>query len=151
MIHNRIKALPAPLTSQVFAATHARSSCAVKYQAAAAVVLNKTCGQVEHHCNRVEQRRCSGWPAAMKAIKVAVTPDPGSRSLRLLCLVTCYRKEHCTSAQAMRITCLKRCTQVRFMSDLDDPTTLPGSVAMPHQGPEHYNNLWGKTRSILVS
>ena len=49
----------------------------------------------------------------------------------------------------MRITCLKRCTQVRFMSDLDDPTTLPGSVAMPHQGPEHYNNLWEKTRLIL--
>jgi hypothetical protein len=80
-------------------------------------------------------------------------PEPnGVSKENILCGVYCYGK------MADRVQCISetwgwRCDGFLPVSTvtIDDPTkTGYGSVDVPHYGPEKYDNMWQKVRSILV-
>jgi glycoprotein-N-acetylgalactosamine 3-beta-galactosyltransferase len=56
-------------------------------------------------------------------------------------------ENHATNIRAMRETWAPYCDGFLVFSTANDPR-IP-AISIPHNGPEHYNNMWQKIRSIL--
>jgi len=67
---------------------------------------------------------------------------------RIFCMVYTIQKQHQTSIRAVRETWASKCDGFVTMSDLTDPS-IP-TLNVPHEGPEEYNNIWQKVRSIWL-
>lgn len=72
-----------------------------------------------------------------------VKPNDG---LKLFCGVYTMEDAHSTNAEATRSTWGKRCTGFVAFSTISDP--LFPAMKIEHEGPETYNNMWQKSRSI---
>eukprot|EP00729_Bicosta_minor_P003000 gene3000-2472_t len=66
-------------------------------------------------------------------------------TVKMLCVAYTYDKDHSTKGLAVASTWLKRCDGALVLSNESDPK-IP-TVAIPHDGPEAYKNIWQKTRS----
>ena len=73
--------------------------------------------------------------------RYAVVPAP-----KLLCLVYTMADAHATRIRAMRDTWAGGCDGFLAFSTKSDPR-LP-AISLEHEGPESYNNMWQKVRSI---
>lgn len=73
-------------------------------------------------------------------------PSKRKRNPRILCLVYTNHKNHYLLKTIVH-TWGKKCDGFLAMSDKND--TSLGALALPHEGPESYNNMWMKTRSLL--
>lgn len=80
---------------------------------------------------------------AMKYVKVEPEPSPADAP-RVLCIIYTYEAHHGAAAVASK-TWLPRCDGALVLSDRTDGEV--GAVAIPHEGPEEYNNIWQKTRA----
>jgi len=65
---------------------------------------------------------------------------------RILCMVYTMEQNHHTSIRAIRETWAGGCDGFLAFSTKDDPR-IP-AISLPHEGPEEYNNMWQKVRSI---
>ncbi|KAJ1455133.1 hypothetical protein M885DRAFT_441469 [Pelagophyceae sp. CCMP2097] len=72
---------------------------------------------------------------------VHLSPEPASPTV--MCVIYTYSKNHLTSAAAAAQTWLPRCDGALILSDKNDSL----AVAVPHEGPEEYSNIWQKTRA----
>lgn len=70
----------------------------------------------------------------------------GGREYRIFCGIYTYEKNHDTNVKATRETWGKRCDGFLAMSTKSDPS-IP-SLQITHEGPEEYDNMWQKSRSI---
>jgi len=77
--------------------------------------------------------------------KVRVAPE-NSDGKTVMCLIYTIEKNHATAASTVRDTWASRCDGFVVMSTAAD-AALP-SAKVTHQGPEEYNNIWQKVRSI---
>jgi len=68
------------------------------------------------------------------------------RAPRILCMVYTMEENHHTNIRAIRETWGPGCDGFLAFSTRDDPR-LP-AISLPHEGPEEYNNMWQKVRSI---
>ena len=74
-------------------------------------------------------------------------PSNRKRNPRILCLVYTSHDNHHALVQTIVHTWGKRCDGFLAMSNVND--TSIGALHLHHEGPESYNNMWQKTRSIL--
>jgi glycoprotein-N-acetylgalactosamine 3-beta-galactosyltransferase len=65
---------------------------------------------------------------------------------KILCLVYTMETEHATRVRAIRETWAPGCDGFLAFSTNSDPR-IP-AISLPHDGPEEYNNMWQKVRSI---
>lgn len=77
--------------------------------------------------------------------RIRVAADSPVLEGGLMCLIYTIEKNH-DAAKAVRDTWASRCDGFVVMSTAEDPT-LP-SALVTHDGPEEYNNIWQKVRSI---
>lgn len=77
---------------------------------------------------------------ALDLVKVVAAEQSPS----LMCVIYTYSKHH-DAARAAVETWLPRCDGALVLSDAND--TSINAVAIPHEGPEEYNNIWQKTRA----
>jgi len=68
------------------------------------------------------------------------------RNPRILCLIYTNHKNHALVKTIVH-TWGKRCDGFLAMSDENDASI--GALSLQHEGPESYDNMWQKTRSIL--
>jgi len=71
----------------------------------------------------------------------ATNPTP-----KVLCMIYSMEPNHPTNIRAMRETWASYCDGFVVFSTKDDPRTP--AIVIPHIGPEGYNNMWQKVRSI---
>jgi hypothetical protein len=69
-----------------------------------------------------------------------------ARPFKIFCGIYTYEKNHATNVQATKETWAKRCDGFIAMSTKLDPS-IP-SIAIEHEGPEEYDNMWQKSRMI---
>ncbi len=74
------------------------------------------------------------------------TPKQLVRNPRILCLVYTNENNH-RLVETIVHTWGKRCDGFLAMSNANDASI--GALALDHEGPESYSNMWQKTRSIL--
>ncbi|KAJ8600665.1 hypothetical protein CTAYLR_007429 [Chrysophaeum taylorii] len=72
-------------------------------------------------------------------VETALATDPS-----LLCIIYTYGKNH-PAAKVATETWLPYCDGALVLSDVND--TDVRAVAVPHEGPEEYQNIWQKTRA----
>jgi hypothetical protein len=84
-------------------------------------------------------------PNGQLLARVVLTPSvlPGPR---VFCGIYTYEKNHPTNVKTTVSTWGKRCHGFLAFSTVDD-VTLP-AINIEHDGPEEYNNMWQKSRSI---
>mmetsp|Transcript_33040 Transcript_33040/g.80303 ORF Transcript_33040/g.80303 Transcript_33040/m.80303 type:complete len:518 (+) Transcript_33040:124-1677(+) len=80
-----------------------------------------------------------------EALQKSIT-DGGSRLPRILCMVYTMESEHATRIRAIRETWAPGCDGFLAFSTKSDPR-IP-AISLPHEGPEAYENMWQKVRSI---
>jgi len=80
--------------------------------------------------------------------RVDVWPDAEMGKPRILCFSYTLSKAHDTAVNNLRMTWAQRCDGYLAMSDLTDPS-IP-SIDIKHKGPEAYENMWQKIRSIWL-
>ena len=74
--------------------------------------------------------------------------DPNGKAARpkIMCLLYTMESAHATTIRAIRETWASHCDGFLAFSTASDPR-IP-AISIPHDGPEHYNNMWQKVRSI---
>lgn len=80
--------------------------------------------------------------------RVDVWPDAEMGKPRILCFSYTLSKAHDTAVNNLRMTWAQRCDGYLAMSDLTEPS-IP-SIDIKHKGPEAYENMWQKIRSIWL-
>ena len=65
---------------------------------------------------------------------------------RVLCMIYTMEENHATNIRAIRETWASGCDGFLAFSTAND-TRIP-AISLPHDGPEAYNNMWQKVRSI---
>lgn len=83
-------------------------------------------------------------PVHAKALDLVAIHPPPADSPMLLCIIYTYQKHHEAASVAVK-TWLPRCDGALVLSNADDPLSF--AVAVPHEGPEEYDNIWQKTRA----
>lgn len=73
-------------------------------------------------------------------------PSKRKRNPRILCLVYTNQENHAL-VETIVHTWGRKCDGFLAISDVNDASI--GAIALPHDGPESYDNMWQKTRSIL--
>ncbi len=74
------------------------------------------------------------------------SPNTGNTTPKVLCMIYTMKEQHATNIRAMRETWASYCDGFLAFSTANDPR-LP-AISLPHDGPEEYNNMWQKVRSI---
>ena len=69
-----------------------------------------------------------------------------NKAVRIFCGIYTYDRNHKTNVRATRDTWAKRCDGFLAFSTLSDPS-IP-AINILHEGPEEYDNMWQKSRSI---
>lgn len=80
--------------------------------------------------------------------RVDVWPDAERGKPRILCFSYTLSEAHDTAVKSLRMTWAQRCDGYLAMSNLTDPS-IP-SIDIKHKGPEAYDNMWQKIRSIWL-
>jgi len=75
-----------------------------------------------------------------------LTPAELETTPKVLCMIYTMKENHPTNIRAMRETWAPHCDGFLAFSTANDPR-LP-AISLPHDGPEEYNNMWQKVRSI---
>jgi len=78
--------------------------------------------------------------------RIQVYPDAENEKPKLFCAAYTIKKNHKTQIKSIKHTWGSRCDGFVVFSDQDD--FIVPSVSVPHDGPEEYNNIWQKIRSI---
>ena len=81
-----------------------------------------------------------------KAKVAARTVSELQTTPKIMCMVYTMEVNHATNIRAMRETWAPYCDGFLAFSTANDPR-IP-AIALPHDGPEEYNNMWQKVRSI---
>ena len=81
-------------------------------------------------------------PIHAKALGLVRVAPKAATSPTLLCVIYTYHKHH-DLAKVATETWLPRCDGALVLSDANDTF----AVAIPHEGPEEYQNIWQKTRA----
>lgn len=85
--------------------------------------------------------------ALLDAVPISIVEKEDSASTtRILCMVYTMSDAHAERIRAIRETWAGRCDGFLAFSTVSDPR-LP-AISLPHDGPEEYNNMWQKVRSI---
>eukprot|EP00547_Thalassionema_nitzschioides_P010634 CAMPEP_0194257430 /NCGR_PEP_ID=MMETSP0158-20130606/39014_1 /TAXON_ID=33649 /ORGANISM="Thalassionema nitzschioides, Strain L26-B" /LENGTH=227 /DNA_ID=CAMNT_0038996467 /DNA_START=238 /DNA_END=917 /DNA_ORIENTATION=+ len=84
--------------------------------------------------------------AALSAIGLTVSSYTSVSATRVLCMVYTMKDAHATKIRAIRETWGPRCDGFLAFSTESDPR-IP-AISIPHDGPESYENMWQKVRSI---
>jgi len=77
-----------------------------------------------------------------------VWPDAKMSKPRIMCITYTMAKSHNTAIKALKETWAYKCDGFIVMSTETDPS-IP-AVDIEHEGPEEYNNIWQKMRSIWM-
>lgn len=93
----------------------------------------------------VEHRDCIIDPSNHFGV-VGKSESVTVRAPTLMCLVYTISEAHIRRISAMRETWAGGCDGFLAFSTESDPR-LP-TISLPHDGPEEYNNMWQKVRSI---
>jgi hypothetical protein len=79
-------------------------------------------------------------------LRVPVALDPNRNGNRIFCAVYTMEANHASNVRVMKSTWAKRCNGwVAFSTKTDE--SIP-ALEIHHEGPEAYNNMWQKSRSI---
>lgn len=87
-----------------------------------------------------------GMPLISDWSDAAMTTKKMGRQPKVLCMVYTMEKNHHTNIRAIRETWGPGCDGFLAFSTKDDPR-IP-AISLPHDGPEEYENMWQKVRSI---
>eukprot|EP01041_Mallomonas_annulata_P004115 gene4115-8174_t len=77
----------------------------------------------------------------LSMIRTDTSPGP-----KIFCGMYTMETKHKTNVRAVRDTWGKRCDGFMAFSTVNDPE-IP-AIVVPHEGPEDYNNMWQKSKSI---
>jgi glycoprotein-N-acetylgalactosamine 3-beta-galactosyltransferase len=84
----------------------------------------------------------------LEKIPLKATPlSPSEKTPKIMCMVYSMKVNHATNIRAMRETWAPYCDGFLVFSTAND-TRIP-AISLPHDGPEDYDNMWQKVRSIL--
>lgn len=78
--------------------------------------------------------------------RITVSSKTEDKSYKVFCGIYTMEKNHPTNVQATRETWAKRCDGFLAFSTVTD-MSIP-AVEVKHEGPESYDNMWQKSRSI---
>lgn len=97
-------------------------------------------------CEEIERAASGPMGQALSAVQVLPPPPPSSPPIRLLCLTYTISPQHGEQVRGLAETWAGWCDGYMAMSNLTDP--LVPSLALTHDGPESYFNMWQKVRSL---
>ena len=99
----------------------------------------------EYNKNRCDMMNTSEYGKVLHKFQISKlnTEIP---PIRLLCIIYSISKEYSTKIDAIFSTWGKRCSGIVVYSNTDD--SYYNAIHLYHEGPEIYENIWQKVRSI---
>ena len=102
-------------------------------------------GAVKDHFDAKAACELNGKPNGQILARIDIADPPG-KEIKIFCGIYTMEKNHETNVKATRETWAKKCDGFVAFSTIEDPM-IP-SVKVEHEGPEAYDNMWQKSRSI---